>query len=128
MLTDNQYFPIKTFQNFDVDPLAGITAALTKLDKTDEEIWVQILVRPVADSWQQDSAKFISKYKEGYGTTTKSEAWIWFVQALQALWQPPEGGAGETVKRDMSDRDKMRVSEAEKKSQKLGYKVKIRIA
>ena len=128
VLTDNQYFPIKTFHNFDVDPLAGITAALTKLDKTDEEIWVQMLVRPIADSWQQDSAKFINKYKEGYGTTTKSEAWIWFVQALQALWQPPEGGAGETVKREMSDRDKLRVSEAEKKSQKLGYRVKIRIA
>ena len=42
VLTDNEYFPIKTFQTFDVDPLAGITAALTKLDSSDEEIWVQI--------------------------------------------------------------------------------------
>lgn len=61
VLTDNEYFPIKTFQTFDVDPLAGITAALTKLDSSDEEIWVQILARPIADSWQQDSAKLDRK-------------------------------------------------------------------
>ena len=127
VLTDNEYFPIKTFQTFDVDPLAGITAALTKLDSSDEEIWVQILARPIADSWQQDSAKFIARYKDGFGTVTKSSAWIYFLQALQALWQPPEGGATTTGK-EMSDRDKLRVSEAEKKSQKLGYKVRIRIA
>ena len=127
VLTDNEYFPIKTFQTFDVDPLAGITAALTKLDSSDEEIWVQILVRPIADSWQQDSAKFIARYKEGFGTVTKSSAWIYFRQALQALWQPPEGGATTTSK-EMSDRDKLRVAEAEKKSQKLGYKVRIRLA
>ena len=124
VLTDNEYFPIKTFQTFDVDPLAGITAALTKLDSSDEEIWVQILARPIADSWQQDSAKFIARYKDGFGTVTKSSAWIYFLQALQALWQPPEGGTTTTGK-EMSDRDKLRVSEAEKKSQKLGYKVRI---
>ena len=28
ILTDNQYLPIKTFQSFEVDPLAGITASL----------------------------------------------------------------------------------------------------
>ena len=127
VLTDNEYFPIKTFQTFDVDPLAGITAALTKLDSSDEEIWVQILVRPIPDSWQQDSAKFIARYKEGFGTMTKSSAWIYFLQALQALWQPPEGGTTTTGK-EMSDRDKLRVAEAEKKSQKLGYKVRIRLA
>ena len=127
VLTDKEYFPIKTFQNFDVDPLAGITAALTKLDKTDEEIWVQLLVRPVPDSWQQDSAKFITRYKEGFGTSTKSSIGIYLLQALEALWQPPEGGTT-TSTREMSDRDKLRIAEAEKKSQKLGYKVKIRIA
>lgn len=127
VLTDNEFFPIKTFQTFDVDPLAGITAALTKLDRSDEEIWVQILARPIADSWQQDSAKFIARYKDGFGTTTRSSMLIYLVQALQALWQPPEGGTV-TSSREMSDRDKLRVSEAEKKSQKLGYKVRIRLA
>ena len=84
-------------------------------------------MRPIPDSWQQDSAKFITRYRDGFGTTTKSSAWIYFLQALQALWQPPEGGTT-TSGKEMSDRDKLRIAEAEKKSQKLGYKVRIRLA
>ena len=127
VLTDNEFFPIKTFQTFDVDPLAGITAALTKLDGNDEEIWVQILARPIPDSWQQESAKYISRYREGFGTSTKASIGVYLIQALQALWQPPEGGTVTRTK-EMSDRDKLRIAAAEKKSQKLGYKVRIRLA
>ena len=128
VLTDNQYFPIKTFQAFEVDPLAGITAALTKLDKSDEEVWVQILVRPIADTWQKDSSKYIERYKEGFERSTMSGVMFWFFQIFEALWRPPEGGAAPSGAKEMSERDKLRVSEAEKKSRKLGYRVKIRIA
>jgi hypothetical protein len=128
ILTDNEFLPIKTFQSFEVDPLAGITAALSKLSKQDEEIWFQILARPVADEWHSRSARFIARLKSGFGTTTSSGGWIWFAQILEALWKPPEGGPGSTTTREMSERDKTRVAEAEKKSQKLGYEVKIRLA
>ena len=128
VLTDNEFLPIKTFQSFEVDPLAGITAALSKLNQQDEEIWVQILARPVADDWHNKSAKFIARLKNGFGTTTTSGGWAWFAQVLEALWRPPEGGAGGTATKEMSERDKTRVAEAEKKSQKLGYQVKIRLA
>ena len=49
-LTDSEMLPIKTFQNFEVDPLAGITGALAKLEKSGEEVWIQILTRPIEDS------------------------------------------------------------------------------
>ncbi len=127
ILTDNQYLPIKTFQSFEVDPLAGITASLAKLNKSNEEVWIQILARPVADEWHSSAARYISRLKSGFGTTTSSGGWIWFAQLLEALWKPPESGAGSTATREMSDRDKTRVAEAEKKSQKLGYQVKIRM-
>ena len=45
--------PIKTFQSFEVDPLAGITGTLAKLETTGEEIWVQVLVRPIPDDWHK---------------------------------------------------------------------------
>lgn len=127
VLTDNEFLPIKTFQTFDVDPLAGITAALTKLDSSDEEIWVQILARPIPDSWQQDSSRWVERQKSGTGTFEKNSALIYFTQIFKALWAPPEGGTTTTTV-ELSERDKLRISEAEKKSQKLGYKVKIRIA
>ena len=72
-VTDSQYLPIKTFQNFEVDPLAGITGTLAKLEDTDEEIWVQVLTRPVADSWHKESYNWIEKVKNGGGFSLRSE-------------------------------------------------------
>ncbi|HQA87713.1 MAG TPA: hypothetical protein PLW18_01400, partial [Candidatus Dojkabacteria bacterium] len=50
-LEKDYIFPIKTFRNFDVDPLAAITGAISDL-KIDQSAWIQILVRPVANYWQ----------------------------------------------------------------------------
>jgi hypothetical protein len=44
--TASEFLPIRTFQNFEVDPLAGITGTLAKLESTGEELWIQVLVRP----------------------------------------------------------------------------------
>jgi len=57
-LTKEDYFPIKTFTDFEVDPMAGITSVLTKLDEK-EEIWFQICIKPVPDSWQQRGVDFV---------------------------------------------------------------------
>ena len=35
-LSDSEFLPIKTFQSFEVDPLAGITGTLAKLESTGE--------------------------------------------------------------------------------------------
>ena len=40
-LAGPEVLPIKTFQSFEVDPLAAITATLAKFD-ADEEAWVQL--------------------------------------------------------------------------------------
>ena len=50
-LTASEFLPIKTFQTFEVDPLAGITGTLAKLESTGEELWIQVLAKPVEDSW-----------------------------------------------------------------------------
>ncbi|MDR0955778.1 MAG: type IV secretion system DNA-binding domain-containing protein [Candidatus Nomurabacteria bacterium] len=124
-LTDNAMLPIKTFQSFEVDPLAGITATLAKLS-SGEQVWIQILARPVGDAWHEQSARFISRIKSGK-KTVRSSGLAWLTQALGALWQPPDATTSTTVK-DLSERDKTRIAESEKKSQKLGYDVKIRLA
>ena len=126
--TDKEFLPIKTFQSFEVDPLAGITGTLAKLEDTDEEIWIQILVRPVADDWHKASDAWIKSVKNGTsiffgdGGGTK-----WMASVFKALWNPPEQGTAGAPK-EISERDKTRISEAEKKATKLGYQVKIRVA
>lgn len=126
-LTDNDVLPIKTFQSFEVDPLAGITGTLAKLETTGDEVWVQILVRPVADEWHKTTEKWVSNVRAGKNSSsTKIVGWL--PQVFEALWKPPEAGEKVTVAKELSDRDKTRISEAETKATKLGYQVKIRVA
>lgn len=133
-LTNSEFLPVKTFQSFEVDPLAGITGTLAKLESTGEEIWIQVLVRPVADSWHRAADKWVRSVRDsnplsmlfsgGEGFNLR-----WLGGLFEALWRPPEqgSGAGSAIK-ELSDRDKTRIAEAEKKATKLGYQVKIRLA
>jgi hypothetical protein len=57
------YLPIKTFQSFEVDPLSSITSAMSKLNQGDE-VWIQIVARPIADSWQEQGKSFINARKQ----------------------------------------------------------------
>ena len=132
-LTENSALPIKTFDSFEVDPLAGITGTLAKLDaERGEELWIQILTRPIADDWHKSTTdKWITSVKSGghiglFGTGFDLR---WIAQVFGALWKPPEGGVGGEVKAvEISERDKTRISKAEEKATKLGYQVKIRLA
>ena len=131
MLNDSEFLPIKTFQSFEVDPLAGITGTLAKLEQTGDEIWIQVLARPVADEWHKASDRWISSVKGGnpFSALFGGQGFDmrWFATFFEALWRPPEqttAGSGEKV---LSERDKTRISEAEKKATKLGYQTKIRL-
>lgn len=126
-LTDSEFLPIKSFQSFEVDPLAGITGTLAKLESTGEELWVQVLVRPVADTWHRSSDNWIKNLKNG-GASFNFDA-RWFATFFEALWKPPEqGSGGAAAPKELSERNKTRIAEAEKKATKLGYQVKIRLA
>ena len=132
-LTEDSALPIKTFDTFEVDPLAGITGTLAKLDPdASEELWIQILARPIADDWHKNTTdKWITRVKNGgkvglFGTNFDLR---WLAQVFAALWKPPEGGVGgESNTVEISERDKTRISKAEEKATKLGYEVKIRLA
>ena len=128
-LTTDEFLPIRTFQNFEVDPLAGVTGTLAKLETTGEELWIQVLARPIPDDWQHAADRYINNIKSGRGLslTGLGGSMQWIVGILGALWQPPEQGVGQSTAVELSDRDKTRISEAEKKATKLGYEVKIRL-
>ena len=130
ILTDSEFLPIKTFQNFEVDPLAGITGTLAKLETAGEEVWIQILAKPIADDWHKGSEKWIKSVKEGKsgGFNLGKGGASWLGSVFEALWKPPEESAKAAAPKELSDRDKTRIAESEKKATKLGYQVKIRLA
>ena len=131
-LIDNEALPIKTFENFEVDPLAGITGTLAKLNPNNsEELWIQILARPIPDDWHKSTTdKWIQKVKSGKKTILAGTGvdWTWLVEVLGALFRPPAGGTTSDVTIELSERDKTRIAKAEEKATKLGYEVKIRLA
>lgn len=126
-LKENEVLPINTFQNFEVDPLAAITATLSKLEQDEEELWIQILARPIDDGWHKKANSYVERIKNGTGMFINSGGVLPYIgQMFAALWRPPEE-AGATKVKEISERDKSRISAVEEKSKKLGYKVKIRI-
>lgn len=128
ILTENEALPIKTFESFDVDPLAGITGTLAKLNPNGgEELWVQILTRPIADDWHKKTDSWIKAVKAGKSWDFFHIDWQWFAEVIAALWRPPEGGTAQPVAVELSERDKTRVAKAEEKATKLGFAVKIRL-
>lgn len=106
--------PIKTFQSFEVDPLAAITATLAKFNE-DEEAWVQLLVKPAPATWHKQSERYVAGIKGG-GMKTSG--------LMSALWKPPEVTA-ESVK--LTDADTTKSSAAQDKAQKLAFETQLRI-
>ncbi len=130
-LIDNEALPIKTFESFEVDPLAGITGTLAKLNPDNsEELWIQILTRPVSDDWHKNTESWVKKVKSGKKSLSFGNFdFAWLTGVLGALWTPPNGGSNsDSPAPELSERDKTRIAKAEEKATKLGYEVKIRIA
>lgn len=127
ILTDHETIPIKTFPSFEVDPLAAITATLSKLEQPNEEMWFQMIIRPISDDWHKRSVKMVNRIKSRRGLLGGSGSGLSYAtQALGALFKPPESTSGTTAT-ELSERDKTRITAIEEKSKKLGYQVKIRL-
>ncbi len=131
-LTKEEFLPIKTFVSFEVDPLAGITAVLSKMDQAGEEMWIQVLARPIDDSWQDRGLSYIDVVKGGKGNTTAgkklTELPVFIAKNIvPALWSPPYSQT-EGKKSELSTGQSAVIKAIEEKTAKLGYHVKIRIA
>ena len=64
------YYPIKSFRDFEADPLSSLTSSLAEIGE-DEEIWMQFLLKPMPDIWQKEGYGFVQSVREGYGGSSK---------------------------------------------------------
>jgi len=117
-LTAPDPLPIKTFQSFEVDPLAAITATLAKFDE-DEEAWIQLVIRPASSNWHKKSERYIAGLRAGGGGGG-------FTSGLaEVLWKPPEFKNAEGAK--LTEYEQTRAGAAGEKSQKLAYETSVKI-
>ncbi|MDD5289679.1 MAG: type IV secretion system DNA-binding domain-containing protein [Patescibacteria group bacterium] len=63
-LGKNSMFPIKTYREFDNDPLNAITNVLSKLEDTAGAV-VQILIRPAPRNWHDYGLKVVTAMQQG---------------------------------------------------------------
>lgn len=120
-------FPIKTFRNFEVDPLAAITGAMSDLAKG-EKAWLQIAVRPVSNIWQKNSKKYITAIREGKnidGESVLTRIAGALVKMGQSLSTDETIVKKEVVKLEPGQEEELK--EIETKMLKLGFEVKIRV-
>jgi len=59
-----QFYPIKTFREFEVDPLSAITSAIADKQGADQ-VWLQIVFRPTPDGWQEEGYEYINALQAG---------------------------------------------------------------
>ena len=133
-LTKNDYLPIKTFNNFQVDPLAGITGVLSKLEEDGEEIWIQVLARPVDDEWKKEGLNYVKSKKEGsssrnvdFGTILKQPLEL-IKDFIHITFIGPLESSGGKDGPKLSAEEESIISGIEEKSEKLAYDTKIRLA
>jgi hypothetical protein len=138
-LTKPDVLPIKTFQSFEVDPLAGITAVLAKIEELGGEMWIQVLARPIDDSWQEKGMAYIEAVKNGKTKPVSANILDAFLELplyvlkafFNALFAPAKDEKKKEEKKEEKKEDTGQstiIKAIEEKTTKLGYGVKVRIA
>jgi len=138
LTTKSEVYPIKLFSDFEVDPLSGITSVMSKI-QPGEEMWLQIIIRPVGDEWQERGVTLINQVKSGSAGNeitlknfpkklAKGLAEFGknvFRLAINPHHELPGAASGEEVK--LSGPVEEALKSVEYKVMKLGFETKIRI-
>jgi len=127
-LTREDLFPIKSFDNFDVDPLAAITATLSKL-QGDAQVWIQILMRPENNRWRDRAISYISAVRSGKQTfgATLIKSLVGLASDVMKTATSGEVSLTEEKKIELAPGVDDALKKIEEKSSKLGFQTKIRI-
>jgi len=134
--TKSEVYPIKLFTDFEVDPLSGITSVMSKI-LPGEEMWLQIIIRPVGDEWQERGISVINQVKSGGSkglsfkelpkkfTSSLAEFGRNFVKL--AVNPGAELGGAEAKEVKLSGLQEDALKSIEYKVMKLGFETKIRL-
>lgn len=94
-LSNASIYPIKRYPQFEdkltrlaTEPLAGITATLSKLNATDEQAWIQITMEPIGDSWRKRGLKTLKVVSRGlFNNVFLLNNWATKVYAARGFWR-----------------------------------------
>lgn len=130
VLKNSQFLPIKTFSNFEVDPISGITSVLASLEP-DQNLAIQMIIRPVSDDWHHQSQQEINKIRSGRPlisnfTNLPAGLMAWVRDLFHALLVGPVSIDDSGKSDKLSSLATSQISGIEEKATKLGFQVMIR--
>ncbi len=123
--TKSFFYPIKTYQKLESDPINNISNALSKLEE-DESAVIQILLKPVDDDWQSECSNVSSKmmkWKSVYFTLNPLKIFMGFLEILfssQESEKSPEDNGSSALSQERS-------KTVDEKWDKTGYRVLIKV-
>ncbi len=149
VLSKKSAYPIRTYPEFEhtaaeevfKDPMAALLEVLAKL-KTQEQVWLQLLVTPVNDDWKDEGEKLVgllagkpSPEKKGGLLEKMIEAPLTVLSALADTVLPTTGEAEKknepqfvwSLVQYLTAGEKNDIDAIENKLCKIGYRVKFRL-
>jgi len=127
-LVKDFYYPLKTYQKLESDPINTITNAFSKMED-DESGAIQILLRPVSDDWQIETAKIssdIMEWKKNWGFSLNPLKMFAFL--FEIFFRNPDNEKESTPEKwQTSALTQERAKIVDEKAQKTGYETIIRI-
>lgn len=147
-------YPIRTYIDYEdtmasvdaksklIDPMANLVEAFGKMEKG-EQMWLQILIRPVKNGWREEGLKLISKLigrkapkkKKTFWDAFKEELFDFFRYLKEAPFKVPEpmvkkedlfNEEGKTLMLYLSPGEKKVVEAVERNIAKVGFETKMR--
>ncbi len=123
------FFPIKTYQKLESDPINNITNALSKLEE-DESAAIQVLLKPIEDDWQKDCTKQSSNMMKWKKTWFSLNPINWLFSIVETLLSAGEEDDKNPMKDDSGETSALtqeRSKTVDEKWDKTGFWVIIRV-
>ncbi len=119
------YYPLKTYQKLESDPINNITNAFSKF-KEDESGVIQILLKPINDDWQHECASQSSKIMEWKKQKHSFNPLNILISIVELFFIPKDEKDNQSPSKETSALTQERAKLVDEKAQKTGYEVIIR--
>ncbi len=129
LITGKEFsFPLKTYTQFEsTDPINNILNALSNAsDEKGASAGIQILIRPVPDTWQPKARKKARELSEGKGLNGSWNPFVWLMNGVSVLFRGIENKNEQSNKKE-SDESQETVKAIESKSQQFAFETAIRV-
>lgn len=121
------FFPIKTYQKLESDPINNITNAFSKLED-DESAAIQILLKPIDDNWQNKSSWASSKIMKWKSTWFTLNPLVLLRGLIEALFSNNDDNSSTWNNDDnTSALTQERAKTVDEKWDKTGFEVIMRV-